>query len=154
VLRDVHLHAPSEHMIGGRQHAGELHLVHQHLMDGRFAVVAVLFEAKSGVEQTPHSVLFSAARALAESPPASGSLEAEVVFEPHGLLPESPTFYRYQGSLTTDAFSESVSWIVFEQAIATDDTHLAVLARQPAAGSRPVQDRDHRIVVRCTPASK
>lgn len=37
--------------------------------------------------------------------------------DPGKLLPKSPTFWTYLGSLTTPPFSESVIWIVFKQPI-------------------------------------
>jgi len=60
---------------------------------------------------------------------------------------------RYQGSMTSGTFDETVSWVVFEEALAVDDPDLAPFSGRAAADVRPLQDRNRRIVVRCRPPS-
>jgi len=51
-LLQYHLHAPSEHLIGGKQYDLELHLVHKRLDETsakeELGVVAIFFDVKAG----------------------------------------------------------------------------------------------------------
>ncbi|MBL8943320.1 MAG: carbonic anhydrase family protein [Myxococcales bacterium] len=164
LLRELHFHAPSEHFAdapgtgaqtGEQQFAGEIHLVHRSPVDARIAVVSVFLDAVASDSAVPREDSDGAIRAfLAEAvSQIKGKVsETPVEFSPRGLLPRSPVFFRYQGSLTTEPFAENVSWIVMAEPIACDDPDLKTLgARVDDDDARPIQDRDRRIIVRCVP---
>ena len=130
-LRSMHMHAPSEHTIGGEQFAAELHLVHADA-DGGLAVVGLLFtlgEASPGVQ------------ALLDAAPAAGkTAENGVRVEPDSYVPGDPACYRYDGSLTTPPCSEGVAWHVVREARTISQQQVdALLANGGGATNRPVQ---------------
>lgn len=152
ILRELHFHAPSEHIVHGQQCEGELHLVHQSPIDARHAVVSVLIcGSAKGVDKSPVDRVKMIKQFVARALDAAKAGEPPIDFTPLGLLPESREFFRYQGSLTTAPFGETVSWIVMSQPIAYDDSDLATLANRVDDHARAIQDRDRRIVVRCRP---
>lgn len=152
ILRELHFHAPSEHIVNHEQCEGEVHLVHQSPMDGRYAVVAVLLRAGAASPTSPSDAYKVAIKhVVAHGFDREHTKHDAIEISPKGLLPESREFFRYQGSLTTEPFAETVSWIVMSQPIAYDDPDLATLANRVDDHARPIQDRDRRIVVRCQP---
>lgn len=163
LLRELHFHAPSEHfadapgtsaLTGEQQFAGEIHLVHRSPVDARIAVVSVFLQLMGeGVvapaEQVGRALRAFTAEAIHQIKHAVS--ETPIEFSPRGLLPPSAEFFRYQGSLTTEPFAENVSWIVMAEPIACDDPDLKTLGARVDDDARPIQDRDRRIIVRCTP---
>lgn len=137
-LVQFHFHAPSEHTIGKKPAAAELHLVHS-AADGRLAVIGVLIER--GQENGALAPLW--AHLPAEAGPAqqiAGSLNAA------DLLPARRTTYRYDGSLTTPPCTEGVRWLVMTTPITVSDQQLASLKAVLHANNRPVQPLHNRVV--------
>lgn len=157
LLRELHFHAPSEHLVDDTQFAGELHLVHQSPVDARHAVIAVFLsgsgprsgQAVTGIRKKAIAGIVSSCVAA-----AGGEVPKVVEFSPLGLLPTKHAFFRYQGSLTTEPYAESVSWIVMEEPIDYDDHDLQQLANRVDDHARAIQDRDRRIVVHCAPKAR
>jgi carbonic anhydrase len=114
-LAQFHFHWPSEHVVGGRRSALEMHLVFDHRNEtlrrsshhARLAVLGVLFELGEAspfldqiLDSVPDEVGASAALRLE-------MLEVErVVDQP---------VYSLGGSLTTEPFSEGVNWCISAQ---------------------------------------
>jgi carbonic anhydrase len=151
VLQGLHFHAPSEHLLHvpgsgeARQFAGELHLVHRELQSARLVVLAVFLELAADGNPRACGRFRKAVEAESTTDP----------FDPVGLLPAESKrdFLRYQGSLTTGDYDEIVSWVVFETPISICDEDLAAFDHRVDEDPRAVQDRDHRLVVRCPDAS-
>ena len=91
----------------GAYGAMEVHLVHI-AGDGAIAVIGVLF--RTGAANTAIDVLWNAV------PTTPRTSSAPVgAFDLRGLLPSSTSpYYTYSGSLTTDPFSDRLTWIVFK----------------------------------------
>lgn len=105
-LLQFHFHAPSEHTINGVSYPAELHLVHQNAI-GELAVVGVMLSSSP-------TGLSSLSTLMAAAPTTVGEFNAGGTINAMELLPTSNGFYRYAGSLTTPACSESVQWFVMK----------------------------------------
>jgi len=108
-LVQFHFHAPSEHTINGVRYDAELHLVHTNDI-GETAVIGVLLS--SSAEGLP---IFDTIMAL--SPTSTGEMELPEEVNVFDLLPFRKEFYRYAGSLTTPACSESVQWFLMQDPV-------------------------------------
>jgi carbonic anhydrase len=109
-LAQFHFHRDSEHAVGGRKSAMELHLVHV-AHDGAIAVLGVLME--TGRRHSALQTLWDAIPAEEGSSAAPGTL-----FDPTSLLPNlASPYFTYGGSLTTDPFTVGLTWVVYRQSI-------------------------------------
>lgn len=160
-LVQLHFHSPSEHLFGGVAWPLELHLVHR--------IVAGQSGATTGSELLVIAVFFFAAddapargtlsrfgpvmnEAKAGRPAGRGSPSLE--FNPNHCLPdlgERPRFYRYEGSLTSDPFSETVSWLVFERPVPVPEPDLLPILEAADQHARPAQLLNRRTVLRSFP---
>jgi carbonic anhydrase len=139
-LLQLHFHAPSEHTIEGVHYPVEMHLVHKS-SQGELAVLGVFFE-----EGDHHAALDS----LTQNLPAQ---EGEA-FEPEGvsidvsdLLPETGSFYRYPGSLTTPPCSEGVLWTVLIDPVEISEEQCSGFTSALGRNNRPVQPLHEREVM-------
>uniref|UniRef100_A0A8C1KBN8 Carbonic anhydrase n=1 Tax=Cyprinus carpio TaxID=7962 RepID=A0A8C1KBN8_CYPCA len=127
-LKQFHFHwggkgcRGSEHTVGGKTYASELHLVHWNAIkyksfgeaaaapDG-LAVLGIFLEI--GDE---HRALHQITDAL-YMVKFKGSVTDFKGFNPKCLLPNSLEYWTYPGSLTTPPLYESVTWIVLKEPI-------------------------------------
>jgi len=138
-LKQFHFHKPAEERIDGRSYDMVAHLVHKDV-DGRIAVIAVLFEG--GGEN-------AFIRKLWPFLPLERGIETylpEVRLELDKLLPESRAYYTYMGSLTTPPCSEGVLWIVMKTPVAISAEQVAVFSRLYPMNARPVQATNGRFI--------
>jgi carbonic anhydrase len=139
-LKQFHFHKPAEERIDGRSFDMVAHLVHRSL-DGRLAVVAVLFEAR---EQS-HPIL----RALWPYLPLEAGRESapkDVVVDANALLPEVRTYFTYIGSLTTPPCSEGVLWLVLKTPMEVAPEQVAVFGKLYSMNARPLQPAHGRLI--------
>lgn len=134
-----HFHAPSEHTLGGKHEAMELHLVHQ-ASDGSLAVVALFFR-----EGRENEFL---AQFWEELPACKGeTVTVSHEIDPNCLHLLSGLFYRYHGSLTTPPYTEGVEWIVLQDVAEASAQQIAhYRSTIPCENARAVQPRNHRLV--------
>ncbi len=148
-LVQFHFHAPSEHTINGVQYDAELHLVHTNAI-GETAVIGVL------LSRSPAGLpIFDTIMALSPTSPGEIELSQEVnVFD---LLPLRKGFYRYEGSLTTPACSESVQWFLMQDTVPITPSALGrlhtVISLFPnyngyPNNNRPIADQNGRAVLK------
>ncbi len=132
-LRELRLHAPSEHRLEGRTYPVEAQLVHTDAA-GNVAIVVVLWDEG---EDSP--AVARLLRMLQDRSGAGGSPTAPV--RTRDLLPEDErTYYRYNGSLTTPPCTEGVRWLVMKEPTTLSKEQLEQLTRIIGhADSRPVQ---------------
>jgi carbonic anhydrase len=118
-LVQFHFHAPSEHTINGVRYDAELHLVHTNVI-GETAVIAVLLSSSAAGLPIFDTI-------MANSPTSTGGIELSEEVNVFDLLPFRRGFYRYAGSLTTPACSESVQWFLMKNPVLITPGALAKL---------------------------
>jgi len=128
-LKKLHFHHQSEHLVHGKRFPLEVHLVHEfeNPQQGSTHLVIGVFVDDTAGKKTPASFrsladfltlptvqdhLTKVANRYLSDPPTN-----DIEFDPNHFLPKKREFFRYEGSLTTAPFSETVSWLVFEHPI-------------------------------------
>ncbi len=118
-LMQFHFHAPSEHTINGVLYDAELHLVHTNSI-GETAVIGVLLSSSAAGLPIFDTI-------MANSPKSTGEVELSEEVNVSDLLPDRTGFFRYAGSLTTPACTESVQWFLLKNPVAITPGALAKL---------------------------
>jgi carbonic anhydrase len=148
-LVQFHFHAPSEHTINGVRYDAELHLVHTNVI-GETAVIGVLLSSSAAGLPILDTI-------MANSPTSTGEIELSEEVNVFDLLPLRRGFYRYAGSLTTPACSESVQWFLMQNPVPITPGALAKLHRVislfPNYGgypnnNRPIANQNGRSVLK------
>lgn len=137
-LIQFHFHTPSEHTINGKSFGNELHLVHKN-DKGELAVVGVLIE--EGKENPAFKAIWSNLPKKANE-----KKDVKVAIDAAQLLPETKSFYRYMGSLTTPPCSESVNWNVLKTPIQMSKKQIEAIQKIMHKNNRPVQPMHDRKV--------
>ena len=140
VLKQFHLHSPSENLIKGKSYPLEIHFVHANTQ-GELAVVAMMFE-----QGTENPML---KRMWKRLPKKQGEKVVLKKSQPvNEMLPKNLDYYRFSGSLTTPPCSEGVRWLILkeiQQASATQISEFSKLMGHP--NNRPVQSLNGRVVL-------
>ncbi len=137
-LVQFHFHRPSEERIDGRQFEMVAHLVHKD-MEGRLAVVAVLFDQGSA-----HPLVQTVWNNL---PLEKGEeIPARAMLDMNALLPAERNYFTYMGSLTTPPCSEGVLWMVMKQPVQISPEQIGIFARLYPMNARPIQSASGRII--------
>ncbi len=139
-LLQFHFHHPSEHRIGGKSYAMEVHFVHRNFA-GNLAVVGALITAGR-----PNAAF---GKIVATMPAHEGApVKAAAGIDPNKLLPALRGYYRYSGSLTTPPCSETVDWMLLTDAIPVAAADIAKFAKLYPMNARPAQKANRRFVLR------
>lgn len=138
-LKQVHMHAPSENTINGKQYPLEAHFVHADA-DGRLAVIGIMFE--EGASNPGFAALAPAYPAK-----ASDAVPFGAELSPKAFFPQSLDYFRFNGSLTTPPCSEGVRWVVLKQVQTLSADELKAFTSVYSNNARPVQPVNARIVV-------
>ncbi|MDJ0719502.1 MAG: carbonic anhydrase family protein [Prochloraceae cyanobacterium] len=138
-LLQFHFHHQSEHTVKGQKYPMELHLVHKN-PSGELAVIGVfLKEGKDNLALQP--VWKHLPKTKEPLHTISGTVNLKE------LLPADKKAFRYYGSLTTPPCSEIVNWIVFETPVEISPQQLTAFANIFPQNARPVQPRNHRLLL-------
>ena len=138
-LVQFHFHRPSEHLVGGKSFAMEVHFVHRNDA-GTLAVVGVL------VTTGGRNAVFS--KLTATMPTVENTqAKADADIDPNGLLPMQRAYYYYEGSLTTPPCSETVNWLLLTDPIQVADADVASFAKLYPMNARPVQKSNRRFIL-------
>jgi carbonic anhydrase len=130
-LQQFHFHRSSEHALQGKKGPLEVHLVHV-ASDNSIAVVGVILQ-KGGTHTGIQTILDGSPHVAAEN-----NISPKM-FHPADLLPVTSTpYFTYSGSLTTNPFTENLTWIVYKQPI-------QVSAAQIAQYNEIYEEEDSRI---------
>jgi carbonic anhydrase len=139
-LVQFHFHHPSEHLIGGKRFAMEVHFVHANAANS----LAVI-----GVMMTPGRANAVFNKIVSTMPESEGPpVKADGAINPNGLLPATRNYYRYEGSLTTPPCSETVDWLLLTEPIQVAEADIARFGKLFAMNARPVQKINRRFVLR------
>lgn len=140
MLLQFHIHTPSEHTVMGRQDPLEIHFVHKSEM-GELAVIAVLVQAgktnTAALEIWPHLPLEKGQKHRNEN----------IKINARDLIPHDQSFYRYMGSLTTPPCSEGVHWYAMKNRLEMSAAQIKEIRGLIGQSNRPVQARNHRIIL-------
>jgi carbonic anhydrase len=83
------------------------------------------------------------------APATPGEAPLPMALDPSALLPKARSpFWRYEGSLTTPPCSQTVHWIVFDQAVTVAPSDIAAFRRIFPVNARPVQPLNRRFLLR------
>lgn len=170
VLERIHIHRPPEHKIDAGPVADfEVHLVHVRQNDpcerGEALVIGVFFKSDPGADENESFKEIDRAieRKLKEDQgvdapkPAKAlwlpeSMTSSMRIKPRDFLPKREEdwkrWYHYEGSLTTEPFSESVSWFVLPVVAEVRSSDVRYLATQTFHEPRKVHALDRRFVLR------
>lgn len=142
ILEDIHFHIPSEHTLDDKASEIEFHFVHRNQQD-ELLVIGCLYNQSETI-----SGLFDTG--LSEEQHWYESAD-NISFDPRMLLPVSPSFYYYHGSLTTPPTVSGVKWLVMDD-IYHIQPHLFLQLKnflQSTHNNRPLQPAFHRMVCHC-----
>jgi carbonic anhydrase len=138
-LLQFHFHRPSEEKIDGKAHAMVAHLVHKNSA-GKLAVVAVLLD-QGGASELIDSLWKNLPKEKEKE-----SVADNVTIDATKLLPETRSYYMFQGSLTTPPCSEDVTWLVLKSPLKIATSQIAAFAKIYPLNARPVQPLNGRII--------
>ncbi|CAN0423862.1 unnamed protein product, partial [Pylaiella littoralis] len=111
-LLQVHINSPSEHLFGGAERDAEIQMMH--LKEGtadELLVVGILLDASE------YGVSFAVQNSFEVLARGDTTTTGMFTIPPYEILPQSPSYTHYMGSLTTPPCSEGVQWIVMNEAI-------------------------------------
>jgi carbonic anhydrase len=160
VIRKIHIHSPAEHIFEDDEPATyECHLVHSgandpHLRQAKLVIGAFFHVDKKAASRPTIRALNRKLRdARGEGDAAEGLVDR---VHPHPIDPSEflPDFrkrvpwYFYQGSLTSEPFSEDVSWYVMNTEIGIQPDEVDEIGRFARQEARPVHALDRRMVLR------
>lgn len=138
-LAQFHFHHPSEHLLDGKAFDMEVHFVHKSA-EGALAVVGVFIRA--GAQNAGLEPIF------AQMPASEGpEITATGQFDPSTFFPNSKSYFRYAGSLTTPPCSEGLTWTVFKEPIEASREQIERFARLFPNNARPVQRKHRRFLI-------
>ncbi|HXV32282.1 MAG TPA: carbonic anhydrase [Sinorhizobium sp.] len=138
-LVQYHFHAPSEHLVDGKNFAMEVHFVHKHAETGALGVL--------GVFLTPGAGNATFAELAAKFPQKAGEEAALDAADPRGLLPSSLKYWAYEGSLTTPPCSEVVDWMVAMEPVEVDPADIKRFTALYSMNARPALSANRRYVL-------
>jgi len=144
-LLQFHFHTPSEHAVGHKRTAMEVHFVHKSA-DGQLAVVGAMM--RIGAENRALRKLWS------NMPMKAGPAHKMAGVRINGLdlLPKNRSYHRYMGSLTTPPCSEGVNWFVLKQPLQVGAGQVDKFTTAVSVNARPLQALNNRLVL--TPTAK
>lgn len=150
-LVKIHLHTKSEHDLEGADLDGEIHLIHKinDPTDGsEFIVVGIFFDQSAKAAETE---LFSLWASNVGKRNTAKSNTESIEIDPRNILPDLSKWYRYEGSLTSEPYSEIVSWLVLVDAIGVDSADFKKLKKKAHQPEREIQPLSRRFVIRNFP---
>lgn len=137
-LKQFHFHSPSEHMLNGKKSEIELHLVHQN-EQGKIVVIGLLIE--EGKANTTLSTIWEN---LSEKEGIQKIKDKTI--DASNLIVNNPTYFQYQGSLTTPPCSENVIWNVIKEPLEASRQQIEQFTNLYPMNARPIQEHNDRLV--------
>ncbi|MBC2179835.1 carbonic anhydrase family protein [Listeria booriae] len=138
-LKTINIHTPAEHQIDNKKMDAELQLVHTS-KDNKTVIISVL--VKSGAENKAIGDLTS----VVANSTNNKEQTLKTTISTLGLIPTNDEHFTYQGSLTTPATKEGVTWFVYETPITMSTKQLDQLKSKLADNNRPTQPLNERVI--------
>ncbi|MDT0111911.1 carbonic anhydrase family protein [Listeria booriae] len=138
-LKTINIHTPAEHQIDNKKMDAELQLVHTS-KDNKTVIISVL--VKSGAENKAIGDLTS----VVANSTNNKEQTLKTTISTLGLIPTNDKHFTYQGSLTTPATTEGVTWFVYETPITMSTKQLDQLKSKLADNNRPTQPLNERVI--------
>ncbi|MBC1490550.1 carbonic anhydrase [Listeria booriae] len=138
-LKTINIHTPAEHQIDNKKMDAELQLVHTS-KDNKTVIISVL--VKSGAENKAIGDLTS----VVANSTNNKEQPLKTTISTLGLIPTNDKHFTYQGSLTTPATTEGVTWFVYETPITMSTKQLDQLKSKLADNNRPTQPLNERVI--------
>jgi carbonic anhydrase len=158
VIRRIHFHDRAEHRVKGRARARyEAHIVHtmgtspadDPNLAGPKLVLATFFHHDQKAPSRASAKRLNDLLKEARESRRSGKIEAGV--NPLDFLPHRsdwPYWYRYEGSLTSEPYSEDVTWFVYDRETGVQDDDFKFLAGRAEQTARDVLSVNRRYILR------
>lgn len=143
VLMGMHFHHPSEHFLDGHRFDGELHIVHQNLDDLSYLVTGVFLEI-NGEDKKESGRVKTFAKSMKASRTKSDIIDAH---PSDWVAKKESKFLRYEGSLTTEPYTETVSWAVLKESKKISKEVFDLIFGDSHAHARTLQPLNRRYVV-------
>lgn len=137
VLKQFHIHVPSEETIDGKHADMVIHLVHAD-KDNNLAVVALLLNV--GEENPAFNKIFN------ELPTDTDMKISGKQIDINLLLPEDKDYYSFIGSLTTPPCSEGVQWQVMKSPVTISQVQFDSIKAIVSDNNRPTQPLNDRTI--------
>lgn len=133
-FREIHFHVPAEHLVHGRRHAAEIHVVHQQ-SDGSRAVLTT-FVAEGGDDNDAWGSFINGLPGNRDDQNPIGRIDLVAMLDLESFVGER--IYSYAGSLTTPLCTPNVRFLVRERTIRLSQEQVEALAAAFARNVRPV----------------
>jgi carbonic anhydrase len=159
VIRKIHIHSPAEHVLDDDEpKAYECHLVHSgvndpHVREAKL-VIGVFFHLDKKAASRPTirnlNTKLREARADANAEALADRVHPHPI-DPTEFLPDlgrRVPWFHYEGSLTSEPYSEDVSWYVITTEIGIRPAEIDEIGRFARQEARPVHALDRRLVLR------
>lgn len=131
-LKELRLHTPGEHHIGGKFWLLELQLLHEDAQGHRLILSVLANEGRAN----------PALQALLDHAGQATSF----TFDPSLLLPKQRGYYAYTGSLTIPPCTEGVEWRVFKEQMDVAARQQTAIARFMGRNARMPQPAYMRVI--------
>jgi carbonic anhydrase len=135
-LAQLRLHSPSEHTVLGKFWPLEIQMIHQDA-EGKTLILSVFAEV--GQEN-------AALQAILDHAPDKKAVSV-ASFNPQALLPPTPGYYAYTGSLTIPPCTEGVEWRILKQPISISHNQLLAVDKITGRNARAAQPIYVRTVI-------
>jgi len=167
VLEEFHFHTPSEHAVAGKHYDAEIQFVHVEKSqqgsndpNARRLIAAAFFEKGERSPAFIEQLVTEAVPKATANPQELVELQFESIAQtvlvgsvpsrPQAakeFLPNFKDYFQYSGSLSTPPCTETVTWVIFKNAITINAEHLVVLSNLEGANNRPLQALNGRQVL-------
>ena len=138
-LREISLHRPSEHALGGKHFDMEMQFMHE-TREGQMLGISV-FLSNGGTNAVFEQIIGNAPPSVEDDPIAIDELDLTA------LVTDASDQYRYMGSLTYPPCREGVTWVVLQDPLAVSNAAMLAFALLYDGNARPLQALNDRFVL-------
>tara|TARA_B110000037_G_scaffold9957_1_gene10832 strand:- start:7738 stop:8526 length:789 start_codon:yes stop_codon:yes gene_type:complete len=139
-LLQYHVHISAEHQINGKIYNAEVHFVHKDEQSNEYLVIAIFLDSSIVDDNVFDEAIYDTAGITNTNTSVSINMsQLSDVF--------SSDYFTYAGSLTTDPFTDDVTWVIFTQASGTSSGKTGNTSN--AGTPRPIQTNIHPAEVLC-----